>query len=197
MRDLFLRSTFSRSDTAERTDLRPSLVNRCQPRVFVRIYTVAARAVVMSVSSVRALPPATFNWTCRHPSSHDQWGPEITDDPELAYFRPFALGGTNNHTDSDYPKSWTLNSLMYLNGAATRVLFSPPSFRLLDESLLALRTRSSVSPLHSAGPPVASLVLRVDEAEDGTMWMTWITRMVWTRRTTWTTWTTLAMLTKL
>ena len=120
----------------------------------------------MSVSSVRALPPATLNWTCQHPSSHDQWGPEITDDPELAYFRPFTLCGTNNHTDSDYPKHWTLNSLMNLNGAATRVVFSPPSFRLIDEALLALRTRSSASPLHSAGPPVGSLVLRVDEAED-------------------------------
>ena len=49
-----------------------------------------------------------------------QWGPEITDDPELskrAHFRPFALGGTDNHTDSDNPKYWTLNSLMDLNGA--------------------------------------------------------------------------------
>ena len=43
-----------------------------------------------------------------------------------AHFMPLALGGTNNHTDSDYPKYWTLDSLMDLNGAAMRVLLSSP-----------------------------------------------------------------------
>ena len=56
------------------------------------------------------------------PRSRDQWGPEIINDPELkdrAHFKPFALGGTNNHTDNDNPKYWTLDSLMELNGART------------------------------------------------------------------------------
>ncbi|KAH8994782.1 methyltransferase domain-containing protein [Lactarius deliciosus] len=51
--------------------------------------------------------------------SVDSWGPEITGDPELrdrAHFKPFALGGTNNHEDHDNPKYWTLDSLMDLNG---------------------------------------------------------------------------------
>ncbi|KAN0138449.1 Methyltransferase domain containing protein [Lactarius tabidus] len=46
-------------------------------------------------------------------------GPEITNDPELrdrANFKPYALGGTNNHNDNDNPKFWTLDSLMDLNG---------------------------------------------------------------------------------
>ena len=50
----------------------------------------------------------------------DQWGPEITNDPELrdrAHFKPFVLGGMNNYNDNDYPKYWTLDSLMSLNGA--------------------------------------------------------------------------------
>ncbi|KAH9169072.1 hypothetical protein EDB89DRAFT_2073377 [Lactarius sanguifluus] len=45
-----------------------------------------------------------------------QWGP---DDPELrdrAHFKPFALGGTNNHEDHDHPKYWTLDSFMDLHG---------------------------------------------------------------------------------
>jgi len=51
--------------------------------------------------------------------SVNSWGPEITDDPELrdrAHFKPFALGGTNHHNDSDNPKYWTLDALMSLNG---------------------------------------------------------------------------------
>jgi hypothetical protein len=51
--------------------------------------------------------------------SVNSWGPEITSDPELrerAHFKPFALGGTNNHNDNDNPKYWTLDSLMELNG---------------------------------------------------------------------------------
>ncbi|KAH8988086.1 methyltransferase domain-containing protein [Lactarius akahatsu] len=51
--------------------------------------------------------------------SVNSWGPEITGDPEVrdrAHFRPFALGGTNNHEDHDNPKYWTLDSLMDLNG---------------------------------------------------------------------------------
>ena len=103
------------------------------------------------------------------PSSCVQWGPEITGDPDLrerAHFHPFALGPIDQHAENDTTKIWALDSLMNLNGAAARVLFSPPSVRLIDEALLALRTRSSASPLHSAGPPVGSLVLRVDKAED-------------------------------
>jgi hypothetical protein len=45
----------------------------------------------------------------------DQWGPEITNDPEMrdrAHFKPFVLGGTNHHNDNDNPKYWTLDSLM-------------------------------------------------------------------------------------
>ncbi|KAH9016826.1 methyltransferase domain-containing protein, partial [Lactarius pseudohatsudake] len=45
--------------------------------------------------------------------SVNSWGPEITGDPELrdrAHFKPFALGGTNNHEDHDNPKYWTLGS---------------------------------------------------------------------------------------
>ncbi|KAH9025478.1 methyltransferase domain-containing protein [Lactarius hengduanensis] len=66
---------------------------------------------VNSVSALSSLP--LLNWTC------DQWGPEITGDPELrdrAHFKPFALGGTNNHEDHGNPKYWTLDSLMDLNG---------------------------------------------------------------------------------
>ncbi|KAN0138453.1 hypothetical protein V8E53_003916 [Lactarius tabidus] len=51
--------------------------------------------------------------------SVNSWGPEITNDPELrdrANFKPYALGGTNNHNDNDNPKFWTLDSLMDLNG---------------------------------------------------------------------------------
>lgn len=51
--------------------------------------------------------------------SVNSWGPEITGDPELrerAHFKSFALGGTDNHTDNDNPKYWTLDSLMDLNG---------------------------------------------------------------------------------
>ena len=59
----------------------------------------------------------------------DQWGPEISDDPELrqrAHFEPWALGGTDNHGEKDDPKWWTLDSLMKHNGA--ELLFF--SFRL-------------------------------------------------------------------
>ncbi|KAI9437659.1 methyltransferase domain-containing protein [Lactarius indigo] len=51
--------------------------------------------------------------------SVNSWGPEITGDLALrdrAHFKPFALGGTNNHGDHDNPKFWTLDSLMELNG---------------------------------------------------------------------------------
>ncbi|KAH9025475.1 hypothetical protein EDB84DRAFT_398331 [Lactarius hengduanensis] len=51
--------------------------------------------------------------------SVNSWGPEITSNPELrdrAHFKPFALGGTNNHDDHDDLKYWTLDSLMDLNG---------------------------------------------------------------------------------
>ena len=61
-------------------------------------------------------------------SPYDQWGPEITGDPEhreRAHFKPFALGGTNNHNDNDNPKYWTLDSLMGLNDAE-RVFSAPP-----------------------------------------------------------------------
>jgi len=47
------------------------------------------------------------------------WGPEINNDPELmkrAHFQPWALGGSDNHTDTDYPRYWTLDSLMKHNG---------------------------------------------------------------------------------
>ena len=59
-----------------------------------------------------------------------------------AHFTPFALGGTNNHTESDNPKYWTLESLMDLNGAATRVLplLSARLFGLIDKALLVFRT---------------------------------------------------------
>jgi len=47
------------------------------------------------------------------------WGPEINDDPALknrAHFEAWALGGTDNHEESDNPKWWKLDSLMKLNG---------------------------------------------------------------------------------
>jgi hypothetical protein len=69
------------------------------------------------------------------PDSCNQWGPEITNDPELrdrAHFKPYALGGTNNHNDNDNPKFWTLDSLMDLNGAFA--VFSSPSPRKTDDS---------------------------------------------------------------
>ncbi|KAI0301032.1 methyltransferase domain-containing protein [Multifurca ochricompacta] len=50
--------------------------------------------------------------------SVNNWGPEINDDPELkkrAHFKPWALGGTDNHNENDNPKYWTLDSLMNLN----------------------------------------------------------------------------------
>ncbi|KAH8989917.1 hypothetical protein EDB86DRAFT_2807582, partial [Lactarius hatsudake] len=49
-------------------------------------------------------------------NSVNSWGPEITGHPEVldrAHFKPFALGGTNNH---DNPKYWTLDSLIDLDG---------------------------------------------------------------------------------
>lgn len=51
--------------------------------------------------------------------SVDSWGPEINDDPELAtraHFQPWALGGSNHHEEDDFPRYWTLDSLMELNG---------------------------------------------------------------------------------
>ncbi|KAH8988081.1 hypothetical protein EDB92DRAFT_2104791 [Lactarius akahatsu] len=54
--------------------------------------------------------------------SVNSWGPEITGDPEVrdrAHFKPFALGGTNNHEDHDNPKYWTLDSFMDLKGNIT------------------------------------------------------------------------------
>ncbi|KAH8990560.1 hypothetical protein EDB92DRAFT_1946508 [Lactarius akahatsu] len=72
---------------------------------------------VNSVRTLSSLPlPYLLNWIC------GQWGPEITGDPEVrdrAHFKPFALGGTNNHEDHDNPKCWTLDSLMDLNCAST------------------------------------------------------------------------------
>jgi len=50
----------------------------------------------------------------------DQWGPEITDFPELrlrSHFEPWALGGSDNHGENDNPNYWTLDSLMRHNGA--------------------------------------------------------------------------------
>ena len=44
-----------------------------------------------------------------------QWGPEITDDPELrnrAHFQAWALGGGDAHGENDSIKFWTLDSLM-------------------------------------------------------------------------------------
>lgn len=55
-----------------------------------------------------------------HSSVSHQWGPEISNDPELrdrAHFEPWALGGTDNHEEHDNPKYWTLDSLMKLNGS--------------------------------------------------------------------------------
>ncbi|KAF8264171.1 hypothetical protein EI94DRAFT_1739082 [Lactarius quietus] len=51
--------------------------------------------------------------TCQHPL------PVGTNDPELrdrAHFRPFALDGTDNHSENDNPKFWMLDSLMDING---------------------------------------------------------------------------------
>ena len=63
----------------------------------------------------------------------DQWGPEITNDPEMrdrVHFKSFALGGTNNHNDiaTTTTPSTMLDSesLMSLNGA--HVIFSSPRF---------------------------------------------------------------------
>jgi len=47
------------------------------------------------------------------------WGPEITEDPELkdrAHFQAWAISGTDAHGENDSTKSWTLDSLMKLNG---------------------------------------------------------------------------------
>ncbi|KAH9971006.1 methyltransferase domain-containing protein [Lactifluus volemus] len=47
------------------------------------------------------------------------WGRQINDDPDLskrAHFQPWALGGTDNHTDQDFFKYWKLDSLMKHNG---------------------------------------------------------------------------------
>ncbi|KAH9169062.1 hypothetical protein EDB89DRAFT_1908896 [Lactarius sanguifluus] len=61
---------------------------------------------------------------CLYPTELDMWPvPEITGDPELrdrAHFKPFALGGTNNHEDHDNPKYWTLDSFMDLHGVRAR-----------------------------------------------------------------------------
>jgi hypothetical protein len=57
-----------------------------------------------------------------NPFPLNQWGPEISDDPELkrrSHFKPWALTGTDNHKESDDPKGWTLDSLMKLNGACS------------------------------------------------------------------------------
>jgi hypothetical protein len=76
-----------------------------------------------------------------------QWGPEITNDPELrdrANFKPYALGGTNNHNDNDNPKFWTLDSLMDLNGACA-VFSSPPSRKtdITQDTLSSTSSRST------------------------------------------------------
>ena len=60
-----------------------------------------------------------------------QWGPEISNDPELrhrAHFQAWALGETDKHEEGDNPKYWTLDSLMKLNGACSRS-HSPIPFR--------------------------------------------------------------------
>ncbi|KAH9069705.1 methyltransferase domain-containing protein [Lactarius deliciosus] len=65
--------------------------------------------------------PACEVWG--YDSTFNSWGPEITGDPELrdrAHFKPFALGGTNNHEDYD---NWTLDSLTDLNGAESQDTF--------------------------------------------------------------------------
>jgi hypothetical protein len=59
-----------------------------------------------------------------------QWGPEIVSDTELskrAHFEPWALGGSNNHTESDHPKYWTLDSLMKHNSACSLFRDPPPA----------------------------------------------------------------------
>jgi hypothetical protein len=69
---------------------------------------------------LRALPDLT---------SFYQWGPEVSDDPELsnrAHFHAWALGDTDKHEEGDDPKYWTLDSLMKLNGACTPLSFSNP-----------------------------------------------------------------------
>ncbi|KAI0246470.1 methyltransferase domain-containing protein [Lactifluus subvellereus] len=48
-----------------------------------------------------------------------RFSPELSEDPELskrAHFEPWGLAGTDNHTESDYYKYWTLDSLMRHNG---------------------------------------------------------------------------------
>lgn len=57
-----------------------------------------------------------------------KWGPEITGDLDLmkrAHFQPFALGGTDKHSETDNPKYWTINSLMQLNGAQAPSVSEP------------------------------------------------------------------------
>ncbi|KAN0138445.1 hypothetical protein V8E53_003908 [Lactarius tabidus] len=76
--------------------------------------------------------------------SCNQWGPEITNDPELrdrAHFKPYALGGTNNHNNNENHKFWTLDSLMDLNGACAIFFF--PLSRKTDD--FTQDTRSSTS----------------------------------------------------
>ena len=84
-----------------------------------------------SVNDVRV--PTSPSFFYRAPlttrTALNQWGPEISDDRGLhqrAQFKPWALGGTDNHRENDDPKWWTLDSLMKLNGAG--LLFF--SFRL-------------------------------------------------------------------
>jgi len=51
--------------------------------------------------------------------SVSSWGPEIEHSPDLksrAHFQPWALGGTDRHTENEYPKYYTLQTIMELNG---------------------------------------------------------------------------------
>ncbi|KAH9972478.1 methyltransferase domain-containing protein [Lactifluus volemus] len=48
-----------------------------------------------------------------------RWGPEISNNVELntrAHFQPWGISGTDNHTERDHPKFWTIDSLMKHNG---------------------------------------------------------------------------------
>ena len=77
--------------------------------------TTALAAFVFRVSSPGRCPTYLFS----------QWGPEISDDPELrqrAHFQAWALGDTDKHEEGDNPKYWTLDSLMKLNGACSQIL---------------------------------------------------------------------------
>ena len=91
------------------------------------------------VSSVRTLPLSPIGGTARADLQF-LWPVEPRDHQRLrtggsCSFKPYALGGTNNHSDKHRPKCWMLDSLMEPNSAHA-VSSLPP---LSCERLMELR----------------------------------------------------------